>query len=100
MSHATDVGRVPTTAENRALVEAITGPGGFDSPRRMQRLILDDGSCRRVNGKYLVGNVLVLDEQGRPVLHLGADGHRRLASRRHRFRIPKNHPWRGMRPTR
>ncbi|WP_455904721.1 hypothetical protein [Microbacterium sp.] len=98
MSHQRGV--IERTPENTLLVERVTGPADL-TPSRINRVILDDdGSCRRVNGRYLIGNVLVPDENGRPQQRRGPDGEMWLVTRRHRFRIPRNHPWRGKRPTR
>lgn len=90
-------GLITKTPESAALLARITGPGATHG-EGLRRLILDDGQCRRVNGRYIVGNVLVPDEDGYPLMR--PEGDRRvLVSRRHRFRIPKGHPWRGARPT-
>lgn len=90
-------GRVVRTPENVTLVARITGPAATHG-EGLRRLILDDGQCRRVNGRYIAGNVLVPDENGNPLLHKEGD-RGVLVTRRHRFRIPKGHPWRGARPT-
>lgn len=88
---------IEDTPENRALVLAVTGKPSLTG-KRCERLILDDGSLRRINGRYVVGNVCVLDEaHDRPAIDRSS-GVGVLVSRRHRFRIPKGHPWRGKRP--
>ena len=59
----------------------------------LRRLIVVDGRCRRINGRYIVGNVIVPGPDGKPYV---VGDH--FATRRHRFRIPAGHPWRGKRP--
>ena len=88
--------RIERTPETIRLLEMITGPASLTGPT-LSRLILNDGHCRRINGRYIVGNVLTPDEHGRPKLRHNGD-HTELVTRRHRFLIPKNHPWRGKRP--
>ena len=89
-------GAIERTPETIELVTRITGPA--DLEHHPERLILDDGACRRINGRYIVGNVIVLDEDGGLMTYRDEDGHRALVTRRRRFRIPAGHPWRGKRP--
>lgn len=93
---------IEPTAENKRLVEMITGKPETSGPRA-RRLILMDGVCHRINGRYIVGNVCTIDNEGRIATRAERDEHGCLISqviitRRHRFRIPKGHPWRGKRP--
>lgn len=93
--------RIERTAENLRLVEAITGKPEM-SGRRARRLILDDGVLHRPNGRYIVGNVLTIVETGSIATRVDVDDEgqvtgRSLITKRHRFRIPKGHPWRGRR---
>lgn len=88
--------RIERTPETIRLLAMITGPASLTGPT-LSRMILDDGRCRRINGRYIVGNVLVSDSEGRPARR-PVDDHEELVTRRHRFLIPKNHPWRGKRP--
>ena len=91
---AARAGHIEHNPMNAAAVLAITGPGELTG-RRMQRLIVIDGQCRRINGRYIVGNVLVPGPDGRPLVDHESGS---LVTRRHRFRIPRGHQWRGKRP--
>ncbi|MFJ4174005.1 hypothetical protein [Microbacterium sp. NPDC089696] len=89
--------RAEISRRDAALVEAITGKAELTG-RRARRLIVLDGVLHRANGRYIVGNVPVIDEHGEIMVARSADGTTRIVTRRHRFRIPKGHPWRGKRP--
>ncbi|MEI3845220.1 MULTISPECIES: hypothetical protein [unclassified Microbacterium] len=84
------------TPENRALVEQITGKADTRG-KNARRLIVVDGVLHRPNGRFIVGNVPVIDQRGRIVTARDEDGHAYIVTRRHRFRIPRRHPWRGSR---
>lgn len=79
------------TPENERLMVAILGPVRKDH----KTTVLLDGFTRRINGRYIVGNVPLLDPDGdfRTNSETWA-----VVTRRQRFRIPKGHPWRGQRP--
>jgi len=90
------------TPENRRLVLKITGEPEISGPRA-RRLIVLDGVLHRANGRYIVGNVCTIDDEGRIAMRARVDEAGRVLgqeviTRRHRFRIPKGHPWRGKRP--
>ncbi|UOQ56086.1 hypothetical protein MUN78_10255 [Leucobacter allii] len=82
---------IEDTPENNALMLAILGPIRRDH----KTTVVKDGGARRINGRYIVGNVPVLDEDGEIAVDWDAD---EIVTRRQRFRIPKGHPWRGTRP--
>ena len=96
MARLTEDAYIEHTPANARLLESITGPVAMHGPR-VRRLILVDGQARRINGRYIVGNVCVPDENG-DVAVRRVDGDLEVVTRRHRFRIPKGHPWRGKRP--
>lgn len=89
-------GEIAVTPENRALLEAVTGKPEMHGPRA-RRLILMDGVMHRPNGRYIVGNVPVIGADGE-IQVIGFGRARRVVTKRHRFRIPKGHPWRGTTP--
>lgn len=93
--------RIDPTPENKALVEAITGKAQMRGPHA-RRLIVLDGVLHRPNGRYIVGNVCTIDADGRIATRVELDHQGRVTGqsliiKRHRFRIPKGHPWRGRR---
>jgi hypothetical protein len=61
---------------------------------RSKTHVLDEHT-RRINGRYIKVAFIQFDEQGRPAID---DGDFIIAKWK-RVRIPKNHPWRGVRPT-
>lgn len=77
---------------NGDLVLAITGKPTLR--RNPTRYLLVDGSTRHINGRYIVGNMPIVGDDGELVM-LDEDT---LATKRQRFRIPKGHPCRGERP--
>ena len=60
---------------------------------RSKTYVLDE-HARRINGRYIKVAFIELDEDGRPVF----DGDT-FPIKWKRVRIPKRHPWRGVRPT-
>lgn len=83
--------------ENRVLVEQVTGEPEMRGPRA-RRLVVLDGVLHRANGRYLIGNVPVIGADGEILVRRNERGERYVVTQRHRFRIPKGHPWRGRRP--
>ncbi len=90
-------GVIEPTIENRALIERITGKPEMSGPHA-RRLILMDGVLHRPNGRFIVGNVPVVGADGEILIRRNAQGERYVVTNRHRFRIPKGHPWRGTTP--
>lgn len=90
-------GEIDVTPTNRVLVEMVTGKPEMRGPRA-RRLVVMDGVLHRPNGRFIVGNVPVIGDDGEIQIMRDTGGVRRVVTKRHRFRIPKGHPWRGTTP--